>query len=427
MLPPVAQGTSESLTLGFENGFKTMPNSPVPGDKVPVTNPNIRPERNKFTSNALTGSPEPRPVIFGKIGVSGSFGLECNPASLMPVCKGLFGGTRTSGVAGVYAIEYYLSTMLPMFVQQNHTDINQFLLWNGIFLGSTTWTFGSEGLMEATVNVMGAKETVFSANQVDGTITDRTGYEPFSYLAVVVKKAGTILGYSQSVEITIDRKLGKAMAQDQTNEVALVYSEVAEISGKMTALFPDATFLNLALAGSETSLEIFLPSVNGYGMFVELPTVKFRPPAVVTNGTGVVTQELEFDAYGKSGVSKLPGRVRSSYFTTATLPTLDTLTLVIAVDGGADQTVTFAAPADLAAVVTQINAGTTGLTASLDKNNDDTTGGVIRIESDTKGTGSSILVKSASTADVLLGIDNATHSGLDGKSILVTLLTPLAA
>lgn len=426
MLPPVAQGTSESLILGFENGFKTMPTAPVTGDKVPVTNPNIRPERNKFTSNALTGSPEPRPIIFGKVGVAGSFGLECNPASLMPACKGLFGGVRSSGVTGVYAVEYYLSSMLPMFVQQNHTDINQFILWNGIYVGSTTWTFGSEGLMEATFNVTGAKQSRFGTSQVGGTVTDRTGYEPFSYLAVRIRQGGTTIGYSQTVEVTIDRKLNKAMAQDQTNEVAVVFSEVAEIMGKMTALFPDGALMDLALSGAETSLEIWLPSVNGYGVLVELPTIKFRPPAVVTNGTGLVTQELEFDAYGKAGVSKFPGRVRSGYWTTATLPALDTLTLVLSPDGGADQVVTFTAPANFDAVVTQINAQTTGLTALVDRQADDT-GGVLRIESDTKGTGSSIQVKATSTADVLLGLDNAVHTGLDGKSILVTILTPLAA
>ncbi|HEX8851278.1 MAG TPA: phage tail tube protein [Gemmatimonadaceae bacterium] len=425
-MPPYGQGTSESLTLGFENGFKTMPNAPVTGDKVPVTSPNIRPERNKFTSNALTGSHEPRPIVFGKVGVSGSFGLECNPASLMPVCKGLFGGVRSSGVSGVFAVEYYLSTMLPMFIQQSHADINQYLLWNGIYLGSTTWQFGSEGLMECTVNVMGAKQSVFSATQIGGTVTDRTGYEPFSYLLVRIKQGGTVIGYSQAVELTIDRKLGKAMAQDQTNEVAVVFSEVAEIMGKMTALFQDATLLNLALSGAETSLEIWLPSINGFGLLVELPTIKFRPPAVVTNGTGLVTQELEFDVYGKAGVSLHPGRVRSNYISGSTTA-LDTLTLVIAVDGGADQTVTFANPADVNAVVTQINAQTTGLTASLDRAATDTTAGVIRIESDTKGTTSSVVVKAASTADVILGFDNAVHSGLDGKSILVTILTPVAA
>jgi hypothetical protein len=45
--------------------------------------------------------------------------------------------------------------------------------------------------------------------------------------------------------------------------------------------------------------------------------------------------------------------------------TLDTLTIIVAVDNGSTQTVTFVTPANAAAVVTQINAQTTGLTAQL--------------------------------------------------------------
>lgn len=423
---PYGQGTNESLTLGFEASFKTMPATPVPGDKVPVTAPAIRPDRNKFTSTALTGTPEPRPIVFGKVSVSGQFGLECNPSSLLPILLGVFGGHRTSGLT-LFAQEYFLGTMLPMFIQQSHTDVNQHILWNGCYLGTLNMKFESEGLMDATVNVVGAKQSRFTTSQVGGTVTDRTGLDPFSYLLVRIKQGGAVIGYSQMVELTIDRKLGKTMAQDQTNELALVTSEVADIQGKMTALFPDGSLMDLALSGAETSLEIFLPAANGAALLIELPTVRFRPPAVVTNGTGLVTQDLAFDVEAKTGVSVHAGRTRSAYWTTATLPSLTGLTIVVSPDGGADQTFTMtSAETTMDLVVTKINATATSFLASVDRQAGDT-GGVLRLESLTKGTGSSIRVQAASTADVILGFDNNLHSGLDGKSILVTVLTPAAA
>jgi hypothetical protein len=423
---PYAQGTGESLVLGFENGVGVLP-SPVIADKVPVTAPAIRPNRNKFTSNALTGSAEPRGVKFGKQNIGGSFGLECNPASLMPACRGLFGGWRTSGVAGLWAQEYFLGTQPPMFSRQAHSVIGQYLLRQGFYLGSTTWSFASEGIMEATFNVMGATEVIAAVDQVTGTITDRTGYDPFSYLLVRIKQGGAVLGYSTAVDVTIDRKLGIQNAQDQTNGPAVIFSAVAAITGKMTALFPDATLYNLAVGGNDTSLEIWCPAPGGYGLLVEMPTIKFDMPAIITNGTGLVTQELAFDAQGKAGVSLLPGRVRSAYFTTATLPALVGLTLIVSADGAGAQTFTFTgAETTMDAVVTKIMATATGFVASVDRQAGDT-GGVLRLESSTKGLLSSINVTAPSTADVLLGIDNAVHTGLDGKSILVTLYSPLAA
>jgi hypothetical protein len=422
---PYAQGTQESLVLGFENGFKTLP-GPVIGDKVPVTTSAIVPNRNKFVSNALTGVPEPRPITFGKIEEGGSFGLECNPASMMPALRGLFGGWRTSGLGPLYTQEYWFGNMLPMFIRQAHAGISQFLLWQGIYIGSTTWQFGSEGVMDAVFNVMGAREAVAAADQVTGTITDRTGYDPFSYMLVRVKQGGAVIAYSQTVDLTIDRKIAKAIAQDQTNEVALIFSEIPLLTGKMIALFPDASLLNLALSGAETSLEIWVPGVTGYGLLIELPTIKFLPPNVVTAGTGLVTQDLAFDAYGKVGASKLPGRARSNYFTIALMPVLTGLTLVVSPDGAANQTFTMTIAENTPdLVVTKINATATGMVASIDRAAGDT-GGVIRIESLTKGSASSIQVQASSTAAAALGFDAVPHSGFDGKSILVTLLGPLA-
>jgi len=85
---------------------------------------------------------------------------------------------------------------------------------------------------------------------------------------------------------------------------------------------------------------------------------------------------------------------------------LDGLTFILNIDGGGDKTVTFAAPANRGAVVTQINAvsGLSGV-ASIDGNNH------LVITSSTTGGTSTIAVK-AGTANAVLGYsDNTTFSG----------------
>jgi uncharacterized protein YjdB len=140
-----------------------------------------------------------------------------------------------------------------------------------------------------------------------------------------------------------------------------------------------------------------------------------------------VQQKLEFDAFGKVGASLSAGRAYSSYWTDATLPALNTLTLVVSPNGGANQTFTFtSSDTTMDAVAARINATATGMTASVDRQAGDT-GGVLRIESNNKGANASIQVQSASTADTVLAIDNNLHSGYDGKSIVATVFSPLAA
>src|SRR5207253_11130415 len=111
----------------------------------------------------------------------------------------------------------------------------------------------------------------------------------------------------------------------------------------------------------------------------------------------------------------------------ASLPSLTGTTLIGSADNGANQTITFqAGDTTLDLLAARVNATATGFTASVDRQAGDA-GGVLRIESSTKGTGSSIAIQAASTADTILGIDNNTHSGLDGKSIVATVFSPLAA
>ncbi|MCU1350215.1 MAG: hypothetical protein JWO56_3245 [Acidobacteria bacterium] len=423
---PNAQGTSESLIFGPETSFKTMPATPN-GDKLPVVGPSFRPTRNKFSSKSLTGSPEPRSIILGKLSIDGEFTLDCNPASMQAVLAGVFGSKRQYGVGPTYVADYYLGPLQPYFFQQGHSDIGKYLLFNGGYFGTLGLSIATEGTMEAKVGIKAAKQTNYSSSQVTGTVTDRTGYEPFSYQLVRIKQGGTVIGYSQQLDLNIDRKLGNAASQDGSNEQAVIFSEIAEISGSLTALFPDTTLLDAALGGAETSLEIWLPSNNGSGVLFEMATIRFRPGQITTNGTGLVQQKLEFDVYGKAGASRYAARSWSSYFADASLPTLTGTTLIVSADGGANQTITFQAGDNtLDLLATRINTTATGFTASVDRHAGDA-GGVLRLESSTKGTGSSIAVQASSTADTLLGIDNNSHTGLDGKSIVATVYSPLAA
>lgn len=423
-----ATGMNESLALGKETSFKTVPGTPN-AYKVPVTNPSIKPSRNKFQSNALTGSAQPNQVVFGKTAVDGSFALECNKESLMPVLEGIFSApTSTTIDTGYYQRIYTLGIQPSWFIEQSHTDVSRYFLWTGCYMNSAAFTFGSEGLMEASVNIMGAKQTIATSTAVTGTLSDYTDSSTFSYLRARIKQGGTVVGWSQEVSLDINRNGYREFAQDETNEVALIGFGKASITGRITALFQDAaSFISAITAaqnGTETSIEIFVPAGNGHGALWVLPCVVFDPTAPTTSGTGVVKAELTFTAYARGSASATAGGVRSKFFTT--VAGLGTKTLEVEVDGAAAQTVTFAATDDTPdEVAAAINAQTTGCTASVERAYDET-GGVLYITSDTTGTSSSIKVAAASTADTDLGFDNLLHSGLAGHAIVVTLLNDVA-
>jgi hypothetical protein len=417
---PFAQGMRQAIFLLPESAFKTLAGT-VTADKVPVINPSFRPIRNQFQSNALTGSPEPRAVILGKVGVEWDAGIECNPSSLDPWLTKLCGTRVSGGSADLFHRRYNLGDMSSFAVEDSHADLVKFLGYRGLYVGSGSFQFATEGAMEAQVSGLGAKALAsVGATVINSTITDRTTLAPFSYLYGRVKKNGATIGYVKTATLDINRNLGRDMAMDETNELAVIFSEIASVGGRITALFSSVELYDEALGDSAVSLEFWIPYGLGQGFLVILPSVVLQPFAVQTNGTGLCTLE---GSYTAQGIGTTAGRVWSKYFTSEAL---NGLTLRVKVDGAAAQVVTFApsddTPEEAAAAV---NAQTTGCTASVLRMVGET-GGVLSIASDLAGSGGSIEIEAASTAEVLLGIDNAVHTGLTNVSMELWLFNKVA-
>jgi hypothetical protein len=91
---------------------------------------------------------------------------------------------------------------------------------------------------------------------------------------------------------------------------------------------------------------------------------------------------------------------------------VDGLTLVVSIDGGAEQTITLSGNGQTAAqVASQIDAGLSGATAMV-------TGSTkVAIESDLYYASGSVQIMTSSTADTELGFDNSIHYGTDGTIV----------
>src|SRR5262249_17271777 len=117
-----ASGQGESLYMGPESSFKVMPGSAV-ADKLPVISPSIAADPSEFTSEALTGSGAPRPTVYGKVKVNGSFQIESSSDSLGMPLRGLMGATSTNqGTVALYDhIFAWGAQTESFFIEERHT------------------------------------------------------------------------------------------------------------------------------------------------------------------------------------------------------------------------------------------------------------------------------------------------------------------
>jgi len=133
----------------------------------------------------------------------------------------------------------------------------------------------------------------------------------------------------------------------------------------------------------------------------------------IGTGSGGFRESLRTSAFLRRGVVNDPAVTsEGSVDLVGAFPVITTETLLVAVDGGATQTVTFSNPANAAAVLSQINAQTTGLTASLGT---DTPNGLV-LTSDSLGDEASVELISG-TSFGLLGIGAELAVGVNIEAV----------
>lgn len=165
--------------------------------------------------------------------------------------------------------------------------------------------------------------------------------------------------------------------------------------------------------GNYGQLEVVIPATNlpdPRGNLEELVVESATIRAFLAMASNNFIEELRTEAFLRSGTVSDPATIVGSVdLSTLTLPgDLNTLTLIVSVDNGADQTVTFTASETTPALVIQkINNDTTGLVASLNISPTNR----LRLVSDTGGSTSKLVIKGG-TANTALGLTlNQTDLG----------------
>jgi len=346
---------------------------------------------------------------------------ELNPDSGAWIGRALLGGVVTANGAGtVVAREYYPAALPSLFIESSHSDISQHVLNNGCYAGAGAFNFEREGAI-APVRLSGmfTEQAIAGSSGVTGTITNRTARQVLSQTLIRIAVGGTTIAYGKAETLNINRGISEDFEQDETNKISGVFQGALTIDGTCTVNFKDTEHYDRSVLRDLVRFDIWIPDGSGYGVWVELPNTLFSPVGPDLSGN-VATLSGPFACQDGT----IPARCWSDFFTTPA--DLDTLTLLIDVDSGGDQTITFAASDNTPAlVVTKINATLTGATAKVIRQAGET-GGTVYIEHDTPGAGT-LQINATSTADTVLGFDNVSHAGQAAVGVYMTCLTDLGA
>lgn len=248
----------------------------------------------------------------GNRDVSGTITFPVNPftGTLLKHCLGTVATTGASP---------YVHTMkvgdLPtsLIIEKHIQDLTvspafeQHHKYNGCRLNNLNISMSSEGILLATVDVLGQKETLGGGTPYDATVEDKTNV-PFTMANVIaanIEEGGSALATITAFDFTIANNLdgdmfvigGAGLRQSIPEGKVLV-------SGNLTAYYDSVTLYNKALNLTESSLKITFSLGDGLGsagnesleLFIPEIVYETNTPTVEENQGGVMV-EMPFRAY----------------------------------------------------------------------------------------------------------------------------------
>jgi len=320
---PQARGTQTVTALFQETTYNTTPGTPS-GQKLYLTANQIQAQQNRLDSNTLTNSRERDQPIAGNINVAGPLNFELGAEWIGTLMKNAMGTNATTG-AGPYVHTMTLGDLPAGMVIEKDFGANisgsgRYQYYNGCKVATAAFDFPAEGFPTGSIAITGAKETA-SATPLDATLDDN-GNTPFSAFQATILEGGSSIATVTAASINLDNGLDESVyVVGGAGERTALPEGFATISGSITALFEDATLLNKAINGTESSLKITLSRGDGLGssgnesmeFFVQQLLYERTSPPIT--GPAGIQITLPFKSYIKGSTSAMQFTLKNAVAT----------------------------------------------------------------------------------------------------------------
>jgi hypothetical protein len=296
------RGAQVPIIIDTETAFKTTPVSPD-AHLLYYKDESLRLNRNLLESATLRGNRNPLQPVRGNVDVAGDINFELSH-QYGKLFKHIFGGYDVDG-GGPYVHTYTVGNLpVGMVIEKQFKDFDtdKFFLYNGCKVASYKMSMKSEGFIECSVSIMGARETVGNASFDDLAVDN--GHTPFDGFSGSVLINGVASGVITTADLTVDNGLdGNTYVIDGSGERYSMPEGKVKVSGNITALFTSVDLYMDAVNYVEKALEFRFSRGTGDGsdgnekMQFFIDEVIFKPQGPVVQGPTGMIVEIPFEAF----------------------------------------------------------------------------------------------------------------------------------
>jgi len=263
------RGSDASVLVYDESVFGADPGVPA-AKKVYFSSCGLKAEQNQIDDDTMSSGRGTRRSGRGNINVSGNLNVTMAPEHIGFWLKHLLGTPATTG-AGPYEHVFVPGDLPPGFrVETDWTSAiaSKVNAYKGLRINSGSLTLPQEGFAKLNMSLLGKSHAVITA-PLDDTPTD-PGHEGLVGFEAIIKHGGARVGGVTSMSVEVNNNLGSDVyCFPATGETAGERFSLAEdkvvISGTLETVFQDFTFIDLGIAGTETTFEVVYTRGTGDG------------------------------------------------------------------------------------------------------------------------------------------------------------------
>lgn len=264
------RGSDASVLVYHETAFGADPD-PANARKVYFSSCGLKAEQNQLDDDTMSSGRGTRRSGRGNLNVSGNLNVTMAPEHIGFWLKHLLGAPTTTGTEAPYT-HVFVPTDLPVGfrVETDWTSAiaSKVNAYKGLRINSGSLTLPQEGFAKLNMSLLGKSHAVITA-PLDGTPTD-PGHEGFVGFEAIIKHGGTQVGGITSMTLEVNNNLTSDVycfpaAGETAGERFSLAEDKVMISGTLETVFKDFTFIDLGIAGTETTFEVVYTRGTGAG------------------------------------------------------------------------------------------------------------------------------------------------------------------
>lgn len=294
---PWGVGAKTSTLIVPEVEYGVTPAAPgASAIRLPFNSNSVAASQNSTSPSTIRGNRSPVEPIFGNKDLGGSIVAPVDYVAIGYWLKMAFGAPETTAVSGGHQHVYKINNAQPSFsMEKMFPGISKYIVASGCKISKLSITVGGDGELTASIDVMGAKETVngssLSATPTEARFVRASNFD--AALKIGGAEAARITSFSIEIDFGLD---GDSYSIGKHGYREAICEGICSVTGTMEAFFADSTYLDMAESSTETSAELILTQ-DTKSLSFKMPEIKFALTSPSIDGPSGVKQSLNYSAY----------------------------------------------------------------------------------------------------------------------------------